>query len=266
MPQVIPAVLGSVASAGISSIFNKKGNKAVQGRLGATDAQLRSTRINDVSSTGFSSTVSQAPSGIRTINFQRSAGVQGALDALQRRSASAAGQFGDLITQVAPGFSNLRKGALNSLADTERRAIAGLRESLRDRRLAGSSFENVAVGEERDRFERLRQEVLGGIGVQEIQLTAELIGKEFESWMVGIGAELEQFNFETQIATSIQNASTALHQSVVAARAGIGEASAVAESAAAQGAGQIWQPVIDSLGGIVEQGAAKIMAKIPGMN
>ena len=266
MPQIIPAVLGSAASAAIGGIFNRKGNDRVQGRLGATDAQLRGTRINDFNSTGFSGSVSQSMQGVRSINFSRSEGVQSQLDALMGRSTLAANQYGDLIKQVAPGFSNLRQGALGSLAETERRSIAGLRESLRDRRLAGSSFENVAVGEERERFERLRQEILGGIGVQELQMTAELIGMEFEAAVAGIGAQLEQFNFETQIAASIQNASTALQQSIVAARAGIGEAAAQAQSAAEQGAGQIWAPVIDGLGEIVTEGAKKIVSKIPGIN
>jgi hypothetical protein len=178
--------------------------------------------------------------------FQRAAGVDTALDDIRAGAMAGARGFAGLRAQTGGAFSKLRDTRLETLREIEGRAIGGLRETLRQRRLGGSSFEALAVGDERERFARLADEITAESTVQDLAMTRQLLDDEFRASMVGLEQVLNQFNFETQVSAILSNSANALQQSVVASRAALAQAAAGVEASAAEGFGQAIQPAIDA--------------------
>jgi hypothetical protein len=242
-------------------MFNKKGGDAVQGRF-VSDEALRATPAMGFQSGGLNAQFRHEQTGQRRFSLTRGQGVNDVLARFGEVGRNTAADFRGLREQVQPGFSRLRDARLGSLGDAERRSIGGLKESLRARRLGGSSFENLAISDERNRFALLRDEIETSTFTAELEMTRQLIANEFEAVIPAIMAELEQFNFETSIGADLAKAGTALQSNIVAARAGVSTASAQAESVTQQGKGALLEPMIDVLGKGVEDIFKGVITKI----
>jgi hypothetical protein len=250
MPQ---AVVGSLVSTGVSalagSIFGGKSKKKATGFLTTTDAAIKSTPA-----TGFNSTGGQAifrrdaGTGVTSFDFFRSKGVDRALDDLKASGTVAARNFAGLRSQVAGGFSTLRQARMANLQRAEERSIGGLRESLRQRRLGGTSFENLAVAEERERFAMLGDEISAQTGIMELEMTRQLIDDEFQASMTGLAETLNQFNFETGIVAGLTQGATQLAGTIANARVGLSQAAANISADMDTGIGQAVAPFVKELG------------------
>ena len=142
-----------------------------------------------------------------------------------------AGQIGGLRQQVAPGFSRIRQGLMESLGrqrttrlgqiETERtRALGDLRENLARRRVLGSSFAQDALSRGEAEFTRQKDVALSEIGQQEaladyeatlkeIDTTRQLMTQEFDLARGSVGSILENMNLEASVAAGLATGATA---------------------------------------------------------
>lgn len=174
-----------------------------------------------------------------TPGFQRNR----AIDAIKTGFLERAGELRGLRSQVAPGFGRLSqireqglRSRIASIRDAGRASVGNVREELARRRLQGSSFQRAEmarvegmVRQEVDMARADANQAAADAFIQEIGLSTELIGQEYESRLAAFTSVLDQLNMDTELAANMASNASALIADNIKAQA---EARAAAESAA----------------------------------
>lgn len=222
--MALGTIAGAIASAGTSFALNK-----------AFGGSSRSQQFPTLPEPGG------IPSGVQS-TLNRRGQLASELRSLGQQEA---GQIRGLRDIVAPGVSRLREARLGRVSDALRKGVGDLRETLAQRRIAGSSFGVDALSRLRSEFARLESDVEAETGLQELQLTTDLIGKEFDAARSGITAELQATGIDAQILGGVAiNADRVLSQNARFAQ------ELAAKEAAGQGQfiGSITAPLVKSIG------------------
>ena len=119
--------------------------------------------------------------------------------------------FGDIDAlrgTIRPGFSDLRASRLGQVEAGRSRAVSNLRDSLSNRRIAGSSFaENQLLNAERT-FAREAADVEAASFLEELAANTDLLNREFATISAGLEREFAEIglaaNVGTQLASLIQ--------------------------------------------------------------
>lgn len=134
-----------------------------------------------------------------------------------------------LRDQLQPGFSNLRDVRLRGLEDVQRRTIGNLKENLQRRRVLGSSFGADALSRAEAEFGRERSKIEGQTFLEELDLTNQLIGQEFELRRSGVERFINELNLQADIgqklaadASTQLGANARLKEEILASQAGAG--------------------------------------------
>lgn len=235
--SVIGAVAGGLASSAASSIFGG-GSSGQQAPATLTRLYTPGLRYEPVPG-----------GGQRQRRVVRTEEVEGLLGELRGAGETANQRFGDLLSRVAPGFSDMRAAREASIRDTFNRersqAVGSLRENLARRSVLGSSFAESALGQTRSAFADAEARALAESNAQslleEIDLTQRLATQDFNISSSVVQGLLDQGRFETTSAINLANGT----QMAMAESAKLQQELAIAN---AQGAGAFFQPAIDAVG------------------
>lgn len=193
----------------------------MSGLFGGPGRKLKRFRPVNISSGGLNATFDQVGKNQFNLNLGRGEGAQSAITDLSRGLADRSAAFGELRGRVAPGFGELTRGRVQAIRDAGRRTVGNLRNRLRQRRVLGSSFaENQIAGVE-EQFSRAEAEERATGTISEIGLTGDLIEREFSGAIEAAAALLDQFNFESSVASGLQQSGTNALLSVAQARAAL---------------------------------------------
>lgn len=155
-----------------------------------------------------------------------------ALSAVTSGFDAQAAAFRGLRAGVAPGLSRLTTDAVDALQRGLRsrvaeirgqgqRVVGGIRENLARRRLAGSSFQASEIATAEAEFTRAEDQARAeaaqteaqtraGAFLQEMQLSADFMAKEFESTLGGAMAVLQDLNMDTELVAQLTGQASSL--------------------------------------------------------
>ncbi len=161
-----------------------------------------------------------------------------------------AGQIANLRKLVKPGASQLRKTRLQQIENARRSSIGNLRDNLARRRVLGSSFGEDAVIRGEKEFAQQSERVAAESFLQELDLTHQLIGEEFELRRNAFSTKLGELNLQADLASNlvaganqVMTASAQLRSQLAISNAQLnaqlGIAQAEQDAAAAAGVGQL---------------------------
>jgi hypothetical protein len=163
-----------------------------------------------------------------SFNLTRGEETNQAISALVGSGVEARRGFSRLRGQVRPGFGRLTQSRVEAIRGAGERTVGNLREELSRRRVAGSSFAQREIASTEAEFGRLEEQSRAEALIQEIGLTGQLIGQEFQSALQTILPILKQLNIESSIAAGLAtNASAQINANLVAQ----GEAQAAQQAA-----------------------------------
>lgn len=211
--------------------------------LGAAAAGATSFGLNKLFGGDASSSInnlSSAPSirlnagGLSTNKkgaVSASAERMGTVSNIARLFPEQAGLLKTLRDRVRPGFGELTNSRVAAVTAARQRAIGNLRDNLQRRRVLGSSFGQDAIARAEAEFGKEEASVRSESFLQELGLTNELIGAEFEARRGEFQTLLDEFNVQAnaglQIATGqmAQLGANMRYQAVLAAQslAGLGK-------------------------------------------
>jgi len=142
------------------------------------------------------------PSG-KQWTLTRSPELQNTISGLSGAYMDASNEFGDLKGVVEPGFGRLTEAGVRAIRDARRSELSDLRKNLSRRRVLGSSFaqddRNRTMAEWQKREDQFRTQAF----IQEMQMKEQLIAKQYEAAANSFLQLLNQFNFESGIATQL---------------------------------------------------------------
>ena len=124
-----------------------------------------------------------------------------------------AGEIGGLREDVRPGFGRLTRSRIEAIRGAGQRAVGNLREELGKRRVLGSTFATREVASTEAEFGRMEEEARAESFLQELDLTRQLIGEQFQASISGAAAVLNQLNFETGLAAQLGDSASRQMQS-----------------------------------------------------
>ena len=193
--------------------------KVVNAFLGKSDKPtnvLENYRPTGISSGGFNF------GGRDTITGGSTAQRLGFVGDISNLFKSQAGEIRSLRPQVAPGFSALRtalggvqQARLGQVETSRQRAIGDLRENLSRRRVLGSSFGQDALSRAEAEFSQEKDRITKEIGLeqaqttlQELEMTKQLLGEEFNLSRASVQTFLDNMNLEAEIATKLAAGAT----------------------------------------------------------
>ena len=133
---------------------------------------------------------------------------QGLVGSLASTFPEQAARIARLREQVAPGFGALTRSRLAGIGDTRRRVVGDLRENLARRRVLGSSFAQDALTRAESEFARQEDTVRAESFLAELDLTNQLIGQEFEARRGEFQTQLDDLNFQAEIASGLSGRAT----------------------------------------------------------
>jgi len=151
------------------------------------------------------------------LTLTRSAEQQGLFDQLQSRLGDTTSALRSLREQVAPGFGDLTRARVKAIRDAGSRTVGNLREELGKRRVAGSSFAEREIASTEALFAQEEERARAEAKVQEIALTDQLIGHEFNAAFSVLTTLISQGNFEASLAAGFETAMLQLQEGVQAA-------------------------------------------------
>lgn len=243
------AVVGGIAKAVIG--------KGVSKLLGGGSGGRAASAIENRTPTGFQSTGLSAKFDGSNFNLQRSSGVNDQLGLAGKLGFGAARDFASLRAKVDPANGEFRRARLASIRNAKSKAIGGLKEELRRRRLSGSTFESREVLNAEKEFALLEDEIQASSMLQSIEQSSNLIAAEFESAFTSVKTVLDQFNFESGVAANLANSANGLQGAQAAATSNLAQVTSNIDAENAAGWGNILGPVIgqigDKIGGVVDR-------------
>lgn len=188
--------------------------KGVFGGKSASEGILQRFRPVSFATAGATSAFDPATN---TVSVNRTPARESAVSNLVRGFDSQAQAFRGLRGSVAPGAGRLSQGLqastqarISALRGEGRRTVGNIRENLARRRLAGSSFQASEVAAAESEFAMREDQVRAESAVaeaqgfmQEIDLTRDLIDKEFGASISGLQTVLQDLNFDTAVGAEI---------------------------------------------------------------
>ena len=155
--------------------------------------------------------------GTGAINLTRPEDFQSILNQLTQSGLQQAGDIGNLLPLVAPGFGKLTEAAKASMqASTDafnasrRKAIGDLRDNLARRRISGSSFASDTLSRAEKEFAlgeaqlKSQQEMIGAeMFLKELDTTFQLTQAKYKAEQSAFAREIDQGNFELGIAAQM---------------------------------------------------------------
>lgn len=187
--------------------------------FGGAGRKLKKFRPVNFSTAGGQGTFTKVGRNQFDFNLNRSAGVNNALSGLTTGLEDRSAAFGGLRSRVSGGFGDLTRAKVQSIRDAGTRTVGNLRNRLRQRRVLGSSFAENQITSTEAQFAQEEERARAEGVVGEIGLEADLIGREFAGAIEAAQTLLNQFNFETGIASGLQQSATQAVQNVGIARA-----------------------------------------------
>lgn len=192
---------------------------SLKGLFGGAERKLKKFRPVNFTTAGAGGTFTQVGKNQFDFNLSRSPGVSNALTGLTQGLDERSAAFGGLRSRVAGGFGDLTRSRVQAIRDAGTRTVGNLRNRLRQRRVLGSSFAENQITSTELQFAQEEERARAEGVVGEIGLEAELIGREFAGAVESANALLGQFNFETSVASGLQQSATQALQNIAIARA-----------------------------------------------
>lgn len=186
--------------------FTKKGLAQLNAtpildRLDTERLRLQNNGITPFSSLGpgFGINISEAGD----INMSRTPETQGFMNRLLTGLNTDESAFGDLLSQITPGFGRLTNARREELRRAQEKSVGNLRDQLARRRVAGASFANDQIGSLESEFAALTDKAISESMVEELKLTGDVIGARTQARNQTISQALSQIQFEGNIGASL---------------------------------------------------------------
>ena len=141
--------------------------------------------------------------GANRFDVRRTGEGERALSELRGGFDELSGEIGGLREDVRPGFGRLTRSRVEAIRGAGKRAVGNLREELGKRRVLGSTFATREVASTEAEFGRMEESARAESFLQELDLTRQLIGEQFQASIAGASAVLQQLNFETGLAAQL---------------------------------------------------------------
>ena len=219
------------------------------GLIGAFKKSSAEKRLSGFTPTGFRAPGLSANISGGGITLNRGSGVDQALSGLTSAFSSRSAEFRGLRGRVAPGVGDLTQARVRGIRDTASRTVGNLREELSKRRVLGSSFAQREIASTEAMFGREEERARAEGALTEIALTQELIAQEFDGAIQAAKSVIDQFNFETTVATNLANQATTAMAATTTAAA---QASAARQGGAAELIGTLAGIFSDELKDVVK--------------
>lgn len=147
-----------------------------------------------------------------TIAMNRTGETQGFIDKLLSGMAGSDAAYGDLLSQITPGFGRLTEARKTDIENQARAATGNLREQLARRRVLGASFAEDQVRGLQAQYDQMRDQAIAESMVEELKMTGDVITARTNAWQQAIADGLSQLQFEgnigaqltTQVSASLQ--------------------------------------------------------------
>lgn len=206
---------------------------------------------------GFSAGGLHATFGEGGLSVSSDAGRKGIVGNLAATFPKKAAELAALRREVRPGFGRLTTSRLSGIGDTRRRVVGDLKENLQRRRVLGSSFAQDTIARAEREFSREADRIRTESFMQELGLSVDLVGKEFEARAGEFATLLSELNLQSEVALQL----TAGAQAQVGANQRL-QATLAADSL--KGVGAFLEPDISGLSKAVSGGAASLFASRAG--
>lgn len=127
----------------------------------------------------------------------------GLVGSIADRFLEQAGLTAGLRAKVAPGFSDLRRVRLQEIESARQASISNLRDNLARRRVLGSSFGEDAIARQELEFGQAKEKVAAESFLQELDLTNQLIGQEFDQARSSFITKLGELNIQAELGANL---------------------------------------------------------------
>lgn len=194
--SLIAPVVGAGVSFGLSKLFGSK-------KKGSAQAPLTNFTPTGINAGGLSSTMEGGNLAIRP-----SAERLAVVGDIARGFGEQAGIFNRLRSSVAPGMSDLRASRLGEIESARQQAVGNLRENLARRRVLGSSFGADALTRAEAEFAGQKERVAAESFLQELELTNQMIDREFAAQRSQFQTGLDELNLEASLAAGLAGKAT----------------------------------------------------------
>ena len=196
--------LATAVGAGLTYLGGQSASNSLRAGLADSASTLRNYKPLNFTTPGYTGTTNNG-----TFNLTRSPELNTALTGQSNAFGTAAAGFGNLLTQVQPGYDKLTASQLAENENKRRSAIGNLRENLQRRRVLGSSFAQDAVTRANLAYEQNAQQIEATNFINSLNASADLYSKQATAQANQFGTLLNQFNLESNIAT---NMTTSMNQ------------------------------------------------------
>lgn len=228
----VPAIAGGAASAGASFGLS---------RLFGGGGRSPSAALNIPTSPRLDAGGLRFRDGRVTTTGER----RGLVGGLAATFPEQAEELARLRGLVAPGFGALTRSRLAGIGDVRRRAIGNLSENLQRRRVFGSSFGQDALSRAEAEFAREEDRVRAESFLEELNLTTQLLEREFETRRGEFQTRLDELNLQAEVGGNLSQVASAQLQANARLKAEL-----AARESAASGSffGRIAQPLVSGIG------------------
>lgn len=238
--MALGSIAGGIASAGTSKLLS-----SAFGGGGGSGGQLSAFRPIGIKAGGLS--VKPKAGKIKANATPERERLVSSLASLFPEQAQ---EIAGLRARVTPGFGELTQSRLQEVESARQRAIGNLSENLQRRRVLGSSFAQDALARAESQFGREAQRARAQSFLEELDLTNQLIGQEYNARRGEFQTYLDELNLQADLATQLASGAT----STLAANARL-QAQLSAQAAAARGrffGQEVIGPISDAVGSGIE--------------
>lgn len=113
------------------------------------------------------------------------------------------GEYAGLRPLIRPGFGELTRTRVQALQNARIRTIGDLRETFAQRRMQGSSFAQDTLARAELEFAEKEAELRASSFLEELQLTTEMIGKEYQARSASYAAKIQDLNMQADVAVKL---------------------------------------------------------------
>lgn len=169
----------------------------------SSGATTKSLKPIDISAGGLSGKYNNGRLSVTASGVRR-----GLVNSLSSTSLGQADLIAGLRGQIAPGMSGLRTARLREVENARQASISNLRDNLARRRVLGSSFGEDAATRAELEFAQQADKVAAESFLQELDLTNQLIGQEFDLRRESFSTKLNELNLQADFATNLSAQAT----------------------------------------------------------
>lgn len=237
------AIAGGIASAGASALAGRAFGGG-DGGDGAPAPVAAPGNIGSFSTAGFQA--GRDASGQLVLG--RRAATLRQFDRLRSLTGEQSDALTDLLGQVQPGFSRVREARLGAIENARTRAISNLQENLQRRRVLGSSFGQDALSRAEAEFGQATAEAEAASFLEELDVTNRLLEQRFQTNLQEVTTQLNQANFEANLAAQLSGAATNALTANNQINASLAQSRAQLALERSRGIGQFFEPAISAIG------------------